>query len=89
MNLTLTAKSRLKVASDRSEGMMKEADAEAAFATQMAMKRKYEEKMKKSDTLGKIMQDKKIIISGKNSEELYQFFEDTLKLVDEEEAKAQ
>ena len=53
----------------------------------MAMKRKFEEKMKKSDTLRRIMSDKKIIIAGKNSEELYQFFEDTLKLVDEEEQK--
>jgi hypothetical protein len=53
----------------------------------MQLKRKFLQKMKKSDTLRTFMKDKNVIISGKNSEDLLKFFEDTYDLVDNDDEK--
>lgn len=85
--MTSTAKTRLEVAKKRLEGYIKEIEAETAFANNMEMKRKFDEKMKKVRSLRRLMDGGKIIISGKNGEELLKYFDDTLQMVDQIEDK--
>ncbi len=70
----------------RYNGQIMEAEAEEKAATQMEMKRKYEQKMKKSDNLRLLFKDKKIIIGGKNAEDLLNYFDETCNMVDDEQA---
>ena len=41
--------------------------------------------MKKADNLKKMMKDKKIIISGKNGEEMFDFYKETYDMVDNDD----
>lgn len=47
------------------------------------MKRKHEQRMKKTDNHRMLMQDNKIIIGGLNGEQLLNYFKETCELVDE------
>lgn len=42
--------------------------------------------MKKSSNLGMLLKDKKIIIGGKNADDLLSYFDDTCNMVDDEQA---
>lgn len=83
LNLQQSAESRLKVAKLRSDGQIKEATAEENFANNLEMKRKHEQRMRKAGNLGKMMKNNKVVISGKNGQELLDYFRETGDMVDQ------
>lgn len=82
-NLELSAKARLLVAKLRSDGQIKEAEAEGSNANNLDFKRKHEQRMKKTDNMSNLMKDNKIIIGGKSGEQLLDYFNETSEMVDE------
>jgi len=48
------------------------------------MKRKHEQRMKKTDNLRLLMKDNQIVIGGKSGEQLLDYFKETGDLVDDQ-----
>ena len=65
--------------------MIKEADAETEQANNLELKRKHEQRMKKTDNLKLLMKDKKIVIAGSNGEQLLDYCNQTGLMVDEKQ----
>jgi hypothetical protein len=61
-----------------------EADAENDNQNNLQMKRKHEQRMKKTDNLRELMKDNKIVIGGHSGEQLLDYFKETGELVDDE-----
>jgi hypothetical protein len=80
--LTTVAATRLQVARYRQDGAIKEANAEETYANNLQAKRKHEQRLRKSQSLQSLMRDKKVIIGGKNGQELLDYFSETTDLVD-------
>jgi hypothetical protein len=65
----------------RQQGVMAEAEAENSSAASLDPKRKFEQRMKMTQTLQDMIKNNKIIIGGENGEQLLSFFKDTTDLV--------
>ena len=74
--MKLLAQARLLVAQMKSKGLMMEADAEGAMAQNLDQKRRFEERMAQVASFKRLMRENKVIISGKNGEELLNFFKE-------------
>lgn len=61
--------------------MMLEADAEGAVSASLDNKRKHEQRMQQIQHQIQLLQENKVIVSGKNAEELLGFFKETGDLV--------
>ncbi|CDW91625.1 UNKNOWN [Stylonychia lemnae] len=83
LNLIESAKARLESAQQRLKGQLQEADAENDNQNNLQMKRKHEQRMKKTDNLRKLMKDKSIVIGGQTGENLLDYFKETGEMVDD------
>ena len=72
------AEARLAVAKDKSEAFMKEASSEEKAAGAMEGTRKHDEKMKLAETLKKLSSNGHMVISGKNGEQVLNYFNKTI-----------
>ena len=77
----MSAENRLQVAKLKTQALILEADAEGAQANNLEAKRKHEQKMKLSEEMANLVGTNKIILSGKQGEELLNYFKDTTDLV--------
>lgn len=68
---------RLKVAQNKLYAYTAEADAEASQSANLENKRKHMQRMKVTENNAMIARNNKIVISGKNGEELLNFFKET------------
>jgi hypothetical protein len=72
---------RLESANLKQQGVLAEAEAENANATNLDPLRKFEQKMKMTGNLQTAIKNNKIILSGENGEQLLSFFKETNDLV--------
>ena len=74
---------RFESAKQRSAGILLEADAETDQANNLDLKRKHEQRMKKTDNMRMFMKDNNIIIGGESGEKFLDYFNQTGLMVDE------
>lgn len=75
------AEVRLDAAKLRSQGVLQEAEAEAAHAANLDPKRKFEQKIKMAENMSKMITNNKIILSGDSAEQVLGFFKETNDMV--------
>jgi hypothetical protein len=75
------ADSRLAVAKDKSQALIKEAGAEERSSTAMEGMRRHEEKMKLADSMQELASKGHMIVSGKNGQQVLDYYNNTLDLV--------
>ncbi len=73
----MEATNRLIVAQNKLNAYTLEADAEASQSANLENKRKHEQRMKVASNNSAIAKNNKIVISGKNGEDLLSFFKET------------
>lgn len=79
--LSAIAQNRLDVAKLKTLAQQVEADAENAQSGNLENKRKQEQKLKMADNLSSLAANNKLVISGKNGEDLLNYFKETTDLV--------
>mmetsp|Transcript_4395 Transcript_4395/g.7449 ORF Transcript_4395/g.7449 Transcript_4395/m.7449 type:complete len:384 (-) Transcript_4395:74-1225(-) len=75
------AQARLEVAQGKSEALIKEANAEESHAPNMDQLRKFAEKLKLQEALKKLAQNGHMVISGKNGQDILNFYNKTIEEV--------
>lgn len=76
-----TAEANLEIAQNRSQALMTEASAEANYTNYLQGKRIHEEKMALLNSLKDTKA--KIVVSGKNGQELLDFYSNTLTQIEQ------
>lgn len=83
--ISINAKNRLEASKLKSQALSIEADAESAQSANLDPKRKHEERMALAENLKQIAALNKMMITGKNAEELLGYFKDTNDMVFQQE----
>ena len=83
--MTAVAENRFAASKEKSAALSIEADAEASQSANLENKRKAEEKMLTAKNMSLLAKNNKIVISGKNGEDLLNFFKETTDLVNQNE----
>ena len=72
------AKARLEIASNKSQALEKEAEAEMVQANNMEPMRRHMEKMKLNESLQILASNGKMVVSGQNGQQVLDFYNGTI-----------
>ena len=77
----MEAENRLEAAKLRTQALIQEAEAEGNNAQNLDNKRRHEQRMKLAEDMSDLVRNNKVVLSGKQGEELLGYFRDTTKLI--------